>query len=147
MSYGVGHRCGSDPTLLWLWRRPVATAPFRPLAWEPSYVAGAALEKAKRQNKTKQNKTKNNQKEISILHTPSTCCLSLTALSLVSWIPYPPPPPRYGDGPIATLTKPWPLRPPSLQPRSSLMSLGVPPPPLAPPYPKLRVSFFFPFSF
>ena len=24
-----------DPPLLWLWRRPVATAPIRPLAWEP----------------------------------------------------------------------------------------------------------------
>ena len=40
--------------MLWLWRRPAATALIRPLAWEPPYVAGAALEKAKRQ--TKQNK-------------------------------------------------------------------------------------------
>ena len=32
VSYGVGHTCGSDPTLLWLWRRPAAVAPFRPLA-------------------------------------------------------------------------------------------------------------------
>ena len=24
----VGHRGGSDPTLLWLWRRPAAIAPF-----------------------------------------------------------------------------------------------------------------------
>jgi len=31
MSYNVGRRCGSDPALLWLWRRPVATAPIRPL--------------------------------------------------------------------------------------------------------------------
>ena len=38
-----------DPALLWLWCRPVATAPIRPLAWEPPYAAGAALEKAKRQ--------------------------------------------------------------------------------------------------
>jgi len=29
----------------------VATAPVRPLAWEPPYALGAALEKAKRQNK------------------------------------------------------------------------------------------------
>ena len=34
--------------MLWLWRRPVAAAPIRPLAWEPPYAAGAALEKAKR---------------------------------------------------------------------------------------------------
>ena len=31
---GVGCRRGLDPKLLWLWRRPVATAPIRPLAWE-----------------------------------------------------------------------------------------------------------------
>ena len=33
-----------DPELLWLWCRPVATAPIRPLAWEPPYAAGAAQE-------------------------------------------------------------------------------------------------------
>ena len=53
MSYGVGHRCGSDLALLWLWRRLAATAPIRPLAREPPYAAGAALEKAKRQIKLK----------------------------------------------------------------------------------------------
>ena len=31
----------------------MATAPIRPLAWEPPYAAGAALEKPKKQNKTK----------------------------------------------------------------------------------------------
>ena len=25
---GVGCRCGSEPALLWLWRRPAATAPI-----------------------------------------------------------------------------------------------------------------------
>ena len=45
MSCGVGHRRGSDPTLLWLWRGLVAIAPIQPLAWEPPYAAGAALEK------------------------------------------------------------------------------------------------------
>ena len=49
MSCGVGHRCGSDPTLLWLWYRPAASALIGPLAWEPPYAVGAALEKAKRQ--------------------------------------------------------------------------------------------------
>ena len=44
MSCGVGHRCGSDPALLWLWCGPVATAPIKPLAWEPPYAAGAAQE-------------------------------------------------------------------------------------------------------
>ena len=37
--------------LLWLWRRLVATAPIRPLAREPPYVAGAAQEMAKRPKK------------------------------------------------------------------------------------------------
>ena len=42
-----------DPALLWLWRRPVAMAPIRPLAWEPPYAARAAEEIAKRQKKKK----------------------------------------------------------------------------------------------
>ena len=51
MSCGVGRRRGSDPALLWFWRWPASTAPIRPLAWEPPYVAaGAAQEKAKRNN-------------------------------------------------------------------------------------------------
>ena len=40
-----------DPALLWLWCRPAAVAPSRPLAWEPPYATGGALEKAKRQKK------------------------------------------------------------------------------------------------
>ena len=45
ISCGVGQRCGSDPALLWLWCRPVATAPIRPLAWEPPYAVHAALKR------------------------------------------------------------------------------------------------------
>ena len=44
-SCGGGCRRGSDPKLLWLWLRPAATAPVRPLAWEPPYAAGVALKK------------------------------------------------------------------------------------------------------
>ena len=62
MSCGAGHRCGSDPELLWLWHRPVATAPIRALAWEAPYATGVAQEMAKRQ-KTK-TKTKKPQKAI-----------------------------------------------------------------------------------
>ena len=40
--------CGSG-------NRPAATAPIRPLAWEPPYAAGAAQEMAKRQKKKKKN--------------------------------------------------------------------------------------------
>ena len=68
MSCGVGCRRGSDPALLWLWRRPVATAPIQPLPWEPPYATGAAQEiatttttttKDKRQKKKKEKKKKN----------------------------------------------------------------------------------------
>ena len=62
MSWGVGQRRGSDLALLWLWCKPVATAPIEPLAWEPPYAVGAALEKAQRQ---KQNKTNNISKCVS----------------------------------------------------------------------------------
>ena len=51
MSFGVGCRRGSDSALLWLWCRPAATALIRPLAWEPPYATGVALEKAKEQKK------------------------------------------------------------------------------------------------
>ena len=61
VSYGVGCRRGSDPTLLWLWRMLVATAPIRPLAWEPPYAVGVALEKAERQKKKKKEKKRKNK--------------------------------------------------------------------------------------
>ena len=48
---GVGRRCGSDPVWLWLWCRPAATAPIRPLAWEPPYASGVAPEKTKKKKK------------------------------------------------------------------------------------------------
>ena len=51
----VGHRCGSDPVLMWLWCRLVATAPIQPLAWEPPHAVGSAQEIAKRKKKKKGN--------------------------------------------------------------------------------------------
>ena len=41
----IGHKCGLDPVLLWLWCRPAAAAPIQPLAWELPYAAHAALKK------------------------------------------------------------------------------------------------------
>ena len=52
MSCGVGRRHGLDPTFLWLWCRPAATAPSAP-AWEPPYAVGAAL-KSKKKKKEKE---------------------------------------------------------------------------------------------
>ena len=51
MSCGVGHKGSLDPALLWLWCRPAAPAPTRPLAWEPPCAAGAALTKEKKKEK------------------------------------------------------------------------------------------------
>ena len=52
MSCGVGCRCGSDLVLLWLWHRPAAVAPMRPLAWgKPPYTTGAALKREKKKKK------------------------------------------------------------------------------------------------
>ena len=34
--------------LLWLWRRPAAVAPIRPLAWGLPHVVGVALKKKKK---------------------------------------------------------------------------------------------------
>ena len=54
MSCGVGYRRGSDPALLWLWRRLAATALIGPLAFEPPCAAGALptdkKKKAKKEN-------------------------------------------------------------------------------------------------
>ena len=49
MSCGVGQRCSLDLVLLWLWCRPVATAPIRSLAWKLPYAASAALKKEGRE--------------------------------------------------------------------------------------------------
>ena len=50
-SSGVGHRCGLDASLLWLWCRPAAVTLIHPLAWEPPYAEGAALRKTKKDKK------------------------------------------------------------------------------------------------
>ena len=67
MSYGVGCSRGLDPALLWLWPRLVATAPIRPLAWEPPYAAGVAQEIAKRQKNKQKNPQKTTKKTIAFI--------------------------------------------------------------------------------
>ena len=51
VSHDVGHRCGLDSALLWLWRRPTAAVLIQPLAWELPYVAAAVLKRQKRKEK------------------------------------------------------------------------------------------------
>ena len=60
LSCGVGHRRGSDVALLWLWPRPVATAPIRPLTWEPPYAVGVALKRPKKKKKKEKEEEKKN---------------------------------------------------------------------------------------
>ena len=50
-SCGIGHRCGWDPALLWLWCRPAAAVPIRPLAWELP-IRHKCGPKKQKQNKT-----------------------------------------------------------------------------------------------
>ena len=63
MNCGVGCRRSSDPELLWPWHRLAATAPIRPLAWEPPYAMEAAQENAKRK-KEKEKKKKKKKKRV-----------------------------------------------------------------------------------
>ena len=42
--------------MLWLWQGPAATAPIRPLAWEPPYSTDAALKKQKEKKKKERKK-------------------------------------------------------------------------------------------
>ena len=58
MSCGVGRRHSSDLVLLWLWHRPGAVAPIRPLAWEPTYAVSAALKSRRKKKKFKNNNNK-----------------------------------------------------------------------------------------
>ena len=83
MSCGVGCRRGSDPALLWLRRRPVATAPIRPLAWEPPYAAGAAQEIATTTTDKKKDKRQKNKSKKRLLS-----LLFLSRYELIIWLPF-----------------------------------------------------------
>ena len=76
MSYGVGHRLGSDLALLWLWCRLVAAALIRPLACEPPYASDVVLEKDKKR------KEKKKRIDICIYKTDSLGCTSETDKTL-----------------------------------------------------------------
>ena len=49
--------------LLWLWCRLAAIALIRPLAWEPPYAMGAALERLKKKKKKKRKEKKERRKK------------------------------------------------------------------------------------
>ena len=80
MRCSVGCRCGSDLALLWLWRRQAATAPIRPLAWEPPYATSVALEKYKKS----QNNNNNNNNDDGGVPAVAQWVKNLTAVAWVS---------------------------------------------------------------
>ena len=47
---GVGHRCGSNLALIWLWCRPAAATATQPLAWELPYATDVVLKRKKNNN-------------------------------------------------------------------------------------------------
>ena len=51
LSCGIGCRLGLNLALLWPWHRPAATAPMRPLTWEPPYAAGTGPKRTKGEKK------------------------------------------------------------------------------------------------
>ena len=57
MSCGVGCRRGSDPELLWLWRRPVATDLIGPLGLGTSIYHGSGPRNSKKDKTNKQTTT------------------------------------------------------------------------------------------
>ena len=59
----IGHRHGSDATLLWLWYRPSAIALIQPRVWEPAYAARVALKRPKQKNKKNKTKTHTHTKD------------------------------------------------------------------------------------
>ena len=58
VSCGIGHRCGSDLGLLWLWCRLAAVGPIQALAWELTYAIGVTLKRKKKKKKSENKKTK-----------------------------------------------------------------------------------------
>ena len=54
VSCALDCRCGSDPTLLWLWRRLAAVALIQPLAWELPYAADTAVKRKEKKKKRPQ---------------------------------------------------------------------------------------------
>ena len=61
MNCGVGRRCSSDPTLLWLWCRPAAL--IRSLAWELPYVMGVALKRRKKERKKERQRERERERK------------------------------------------------------------------------------------
>ena len=82
MNCGVVCRRGLDLALLWLWYRPVATAPIQSLAWEPPYAAGAAQENGKKKKRKHAQYLKKNKLIIVTYLLPNVTIILLNALNV-----------------------------------------------------------------
>ena len=84
MSCGVGHRCASDPVLLWLWCRPAAEASDLTPSLGISYATHAALKKKKKKKKKKGRKEEKNVGRKKKAHTVIPCYLQGIGSSIPS---------------------------------------------------------------
>ena len=57
-----------DLAFLWLWCRPAAVAPTRPLAQEPPYAAGEALEKKKKKKEERKKEIRSDRISSAEIH-------------------------------------------------------------------------------
>ena len=67
MSCAVGHRCGSDPELLWVWHRLAAVGPIQPLVWELPYATNAALKNKQKMESISLSKLKKGTSTLSMM--------------------------------------------------------------------------------
>ena len=66
-------QCVKDPAFLWLWCRPVATAPIQYLAWELPYATGMALKRQKIKKISIFLNSKKKKKKIRRVHYKQNC--------------------------------------------------------------------------
>ena len=70
----MGHRRGSDSVLLWLWRKPAATALMGPLAREPPYAQDAALKRQKNKKEKKKRSSRRGLAETNLISIHEDTC-------------------------------------------------------------------------
>ena len=78
VSCGVGHRCGSDPVLLWLWCSLAAVALIQTIARGRPYAVGAALKKKERKKEKKKRREEEKKERgmwvgVDLIPGPSEC--------------------------------------------------------------------------
>ena len=89
----MGHRCGSDPMLLWLWYRLAAIAPIRPLAQKLPSIChryGRKKKKKKKENESVAYKFQGNKSFACVYPVPGDWhSVDVNYLLDDSWVPSP----------------------------------------------------------